>query len=140
MIIQQLHDDFKMPIYTTDGAAAFDIFAVETKLLMPGKHYDLMLGFSAEIPDGFMGILAPRSGTGSKGIVLRNTVGFLDSDFRDEWQARIVIRAGSEPVQMTTGKRFLQCAIVPIIKPLLVSGVVSKNTKRGEGFNSSGED
>ena len=98
------------------------------------------LGFAASIPQGYAGLLLPRSGVGSRyGLELNNTCGVIDADYRGEWMASLRTKSGL----ITTwekGDRVIQCVVVPTysITPVLVDELDS--TERGEGgFGSSGK-
>ena len=68
MNIKKLHPNFKMPTRGTDYAGGFDIYMPEKGSMMPGATYGQMvpLGFSAEVPVGYVALLLPRSGAGAK--------------------------------------------------------------------------
>ena len=98
------------PFLATAGSAGYDITAVE-HVLIPPKHSEgiwMNLGFAAAIPDGYVALLLPRSGKGCKqGLSLNNTVGVIDSDFRDEWRA--CLRCNNDKaIQIRIGQCYLQ--------------------------------
>ena len=100
------------------------------------------LGFSMELPEGHAAILAPRSGLGSKGIVLGNLIGVLDEDFRGECCAVVWNRNGQEEqscFKVNPGDRIAQMLIVPIARPTLIEVDHLSDTARGTGgFGSTG--
>lgn len=87
----------------------------------------------------FAGFIIPRSGLGSKGFRLANTIGCIDMDYQGE----ILIKAlngGNMPIVIEPGDRiaqllFIPCAIANFIEVKNFDAV----TERGEnGFNSTG--
>ena len=64
--------------YKSDGAAAIDIYALPTK---NGYFDGYKTGIAVEIPEGYVGIIVPRSSTGIKGYTIKNTIGVIDSDY-----------------------------------------------------------
>ncbi len=76
-----------LPAYETAHAAGMDIRAcIDTDLIIPPGGCALVpAGFAMAVPEGFVAVLAPRSGLGHKhGIVLGNLVGVLDADYRGQ--------------------------------------------------------
>ena len=135
--------DFPLPQYATDGAAGIDLRACIDKpaALHPGETLSVRTGIAVAIPPGFMGLLAPRSGLGVKfGVVLANTVGIIDSDYRDEIRAALQNR-GKNPYEIAPGERICQLVFTPApqfqLRPVQE---FSRNTKRGTGgFGSTGK-
>lgn len=81
--IKRLHKDAVIPSYAKQGDAGMDLTAVST-------HYDdcgntvYGTGLSFEIPEGFVGLLFPRSSNAKTDLRLTNSVGVLDSGYRGE--------------------------------------------------------
>lgn len=76
-----------LPTYETENAAAMDLRAcIHCPVIVdPGDTVLISAGFSMSVPEGFVAILAPRSGLGHKhGIILGNTVGVIDGDYRGQ--------------------------------------------------------
>ena len=139
MLIKPLHNSFIMPTKGTEQAGAIDLYMPEDGTAT-GEAVMVKLGFAAAIPTGYVGLLLPRSGTGSKhGLELNNTCGVIDADYRGEWMASIRTKSGI-PFSWKAGERVLQCVVVACldVKPQLVEDL--DETKRGEGgFGSTGK-
>lgn len=136
MKIKPLVNNFKTPIYATIGSAAFDIHAVDEINLQPNIEQTISLGFSAEVPPDHVAVLAPRSSIGCKGLVLCNTIGVIDCDYRGEWK---VIIKSNVIMNIIKSERFIQCLILPVkqVNFNIVSDI--SKTGRGEGgFGSTG--
>ena len=77
----------------SEGAFAFDVFAniEEEIVLKPGEVCSVPLGFSVDTGERTIGMfLLMRSGlAGNYGLMLMNSVGLIDSDYRGECIARI---------------------------------------------------
>ena len=79
--------------YGTEGSACADLCAdiSEPVTIQPGEFKLLGTGIRFNIRDNrIVGMVYPRSGLGSKGIILRNTVGIIDSDYQGEVKLPIV--------------------------------------------------
>jgi dUTP pyrophosphatase len=72
------------PKYSTDGAGAFDLraFLAQETVLRPGAKLKISSGLRMQLPAGHSLVVLPRSGSGSHGLVLANTVGLIDQDYR----------------------------------------------------------
>ena len=131
-----------MPTRGTDYAGGFDIYMPEKGSMMPGATYGQIvpLGFSAEVPVGYVALLLPRSSAGAKhGVSLNNTVGVIDADYRGEWMACLRLKNGL-PYRWEAGERLLQFILVPVATPELNLVEELGTTARGEGgFGSTNQ-
>lgn len=139
MRIQSLHTGFIMPTKGTDQAGAFDIYMPQAGGT-DGFPNVFGLGFAAEVPDGHVALILPRSGIGSKfGLELNNTCGVIDSDYRGEWKAALRTKDG-KPYAWEAGDRLLQFLVVPVANVQLELADQLDTTARGAGgFGSSGK-
>ena len=140
MFIKPIHPNFIMPTKGTEGAAAFDIYMPEDGCIYGAIPQIVGLGFAAAIPENFVALLLPRSGTGFKyGLELNNTCGVLDSDFRGEWKASLKTKSGNN-FSWRAGERILQFLLVPVPSITLELAESLSETARGiGGFGSSGK-
>ena len=74
------------PTKGTTGAAAYDLQAnLESELtLIPHAQGKIATGIALEIPEGYHGEVTLRSGVSASGLVLTNSIGIIDSDYRGE--------------------------------------------------------
>lgn len=81
--IKKLHPDAVIPAYAKTGDAGMDLTAVSMKIDEYGNIcYGTGLAF--EIPEGYVGLVFPRSSNHKKGVILTNCVGVIDSGYRGE--------------------------------------------------------
>ena len=141
--IMYLNDKCKLTL-GSEGAFAFDVFAnIEKEIVLkPGDVCSVPLGFAVDTGERTIGMfLLMRSGlAGNHGLMLMNSVGLLDSDFRGECIARIW-NTGSMGKEYTIRplERIGQVAFMEGVDVEL--NVVDKlnETKRGMGgFGSTG--
>lgn len=139
MQIQSLHSAFIMPTKASDKAGAYDIYMPEAGTAT-GTSQFFGLGFATAIPEGYVGLLLPRSGTGAKhGLELNNTCGVIDADYRGEWKAALRTKSGL-PFSWAAGDRILQFLIVPVATVRLDLVDSLEETNRGTGgFGSTGQ-
>ena len=139
------HPDAIIPTLGSSGAAAYDLYAC-----LPHGDVDVFYGQTVEIGTGISlhpasgdvaAIALPRSGLGSKGLILANTVGLIDSDYQGE----IILmfynrRYGCSPFTINHGDRVAQLLFTPVLRPdFKVVPQFSVDTSRGsKGFGSTG--
>ena len=121
MNIKPIVENFIAPEYKKDLSGGLDIYFQKDTELVIGTDNVVNLGFCAEVPEGHVALLVPRSSAGMKGLALRNTVGVIDADYRGEWIAHIVIdqqgdNVWGESVKYKRGDRALQAIIIPFNK------------------------
>lgn len=145
MKIMPLVKEFIKPEYKTEYSAGMDIYLQEDVTLVIGADNVIHLGFAAEVPEGYAAILLPRSSAGMKGISLRNTAGVIDSDYRGEWIAHIVIDQNQDNALLDEwhykrGDRLIQCLIVPVKKvDIELTESISVTARGNGGFGSTGK-
>ena len=145
MKIMPLVKEFIKPEYKTEYSAGMDIYLQEDVTLVIGADNVIHLGFAAEVPEGYAAILLPRSSAGMKGISLRNTAGVIDSDYRGEWIAHIVIDQNQNNALLDEwhykrGDRIIQCLIVPVKKvDIELTESISVTARGNGGFGSTGK-
>lgn len=125
--------------YAHEGDAGLDIAANETVTLEPGERKLVGTGVSIAVPNGYVGLLAPRSGNAAKkGLTLANSVGVIDSGYRGEVKG-IMVNLGSETVTINSGERIMQLILVPFLSAVVTPVESLDETERGEnGFGSTG--
>lgn len=143
MNIKPLVKDFIAPEYKGDLSGGLDVYFQEDVELRVGKDNVINLGFSAEVPEGHVALLVPRSGAGIKGLALRNTVGVIDADYRGEWIAHITfddINTWGNTITYKRGERALQALIIPVKRETINIVDELSVTNRGDGgFGSTGK-
>ena len=144
MKIKPLVEDFIKPEYKRELSGGMDIYFQQDVDLVVGIDNVVKLGFAAEVPEGHVAMLIPRSSSGMRGVGLRNTIGVIDSDYRGEWLAHLVIderddNAFGNIVSYKRGERALQVLIVPFKHETVELVDKLSVTGRGDGgFGSTG--
>lgn len=141
MEIKSLHPKFQIPTKSHDKTGAYDLYMPTSGSVTGSVVTEVPLGFAAAIPDGFVGLILPRSGVGVRqGLELNNTCGVIDADYRGEWKAFIRTKSENETVQWDAGDRLLQVLFVPVGSFNFELVETLDETIRGTGgFGSSGK-
>ena len=96
-------------------------------------------GIAVEIPDGYFGLLVPRSSVYKKSLMLTNCSGVIDSCYRGEIMAKFRNTTDVVPAVYKIGERFAQLLILPGPDVTFVESDELSETERGEGgYGSTG--
>lgn len=130
-----------LPAYATPGAAGMDLLAaVEAPVVVdPGARALIPTGLAIGLPPGYELQIRPRSGLALRhGIVLPNSPGTIDEDYRGELQV-IVLNAGPAPFVVERGMRIAQAVLAPVVRARWRKVAALDATVRGAGgFGSTG--
>ena len=146
--------EYNVPMYATPGSAAVDLMCAEDVALYPGETKMIPTGLAIHIDShddklmrswrhhwNYVGLVLPRSGLGTKGLVLANTVGVIDADYHGELMVSAWNRGTEGKIELKAGDRFAQLMFVPVVQAQFsIVDDFSTNTDRGGGsFGSTGE-
>ncbi len=139
---RRLVSEAQRPSRAHAGDAGYDLRSVEDAILSPGGRALVGTGISIAIPQGYAGLVLPRSGLAVKhGISLVNTPGLIDSGYRGEIKVPLINHDLEETFEIKAGMRIAQLVFVKVADAgfaeveLLEAG----EDGRGEGgFGSSG--
>ena len=118
--IKKLNEGAKVPSYSKEGDAGLDFTAVEISRDNVG-NITYHTGLAVEIPQGYVGLLFPRSSISKKQQFLTNGVGMIDSSYRGEIMAKFKPVMGTydtildlfESNEYEIGDRVVQLLIIP---------------------------
>jgi dUTP pyrophosphatase len=137
--VKKIHPKAIVPKKATEGSACFDLFSCERAVIYNSFHR-FRTGLIFEIPKGYHVEIYPRSGMASKGIILPNSPGIVDSDYRGEIVVMLygLFQRSHEIVEV--GNRIAQCRLVKNEQIEFKVSTKLSDTERGEGgFGSTGK-
>jgi dUTP pyrophosphatase len=136
----RLSDDAREPTRAHDGDAGYDLYALQAATIAPGERASVGTGIAVAIPDGWAGLVLPRSGLAARhGITLPNAPGLIDSGYRGEVRVLLLNTDAHEPFEVAPGDRIAQLLLVRHEAPELIEVDSLDETARGlGGFGSSG--
>jgi dUTP pyrophosphatase len=133
--IKKLSVDAKVPSYAKHGDAGLDLCATSVKETPLYIEYGTSLAF--EIPEGHVGLLFPRSSVTNKDLIMKNSVGVIDSSYRGEVTVRFYTPKNNSSYQV--GDRIAQLVVMPFPKVSFEEVDVLSSTDRGDGgYGSTG--
>jgi dUTP pyrophosphatase len=137
--IKKLNENAVIPSYAKDGDAGMDLVATR---IISNTTFDVSYGtdLAMEIPNGFVGLVFPRSSIRKYELALSNAVGVIDSGYRGELQATFKKTNGLDSLAYKVGDRIAQIIIIPY-PPIEFDEVAElSDTERGDGgFGSTGK-
>jgi dUTP pyrophosphatase len=139
--VRRLHDDAVLPTRAHAGDAGLDLVAVEGATLAPGGgRATIGTGIAVEVPDGWAGLVCPRSGLAARhGIGVVNGPGVVDAGYRGEVRVVLYNSDPSEPFTIAAGDRIAQLVLTPVLLADVVEATELTTAGRSEGgFGSTG--
>ena len=124
------------------GDAGYGLAAAERAVLAPGERAVVSTGIAVAVPDGYAGLVLPRSGLATRfGVSLVNTPGLIDPGYRGELMVPLINHDLKEIFEVVVGMRIAQLVLVKAAEAQFVGvGLLEESVDdRGEeGFGSSG--
>ena len=146
--IKKLHPSAVIPKYAKAGDAGMDLTAV-TKSYDRDGNIVYGTGLAFEIPEGYVGLVFPRSSLSRLDIALSNCVGVIDSGYRGEvtvkFKPAMLFNREQRPIILNNriyevGERVAQIIIIPYPQITFVEADELSETERGTGgYGSSGK-
>lgn len=137
--VRRLRPDAMLPAYAHPGDAGLDLAAADPVRLWPGERVAVATGLAVAIPDGWVGLVHPRSGLARRhGLTVANAPGTIDAGYRGEVQV-LLVNLGTEVVDLAAGDRVAQLLLQRVGIAEVVEVDQLSVTARGEGgFGSTG--
>ena len=138
--VTKLRDEAVLPARAHDADAGLDLSACDQLAIGPGERALVPTGLAVEIPEGHVGIVAPRSGLALRhGISIVNAPGVIDPGYRGEVQVILLNTDAVEAFTVERGMRIAQLLVMPLTPVEIVEVTDLAVSVRGSGgFGSSG--
>lgn len=138
--VTRLRDDAALPRGAYPGDAGLDLVACERVELGPGERAMVPTGIAVAIPEGYAGLVVPRSGLArDHGISIVNTPGLVDSGYRGELRVIALNTDREHEFVIEPGDRIAQLVVTPVPEVDVIELDELPETVRGAaGFGSSG--
>jgi dUTP pyrophosphatase len=129
----------RIPQYAKEGDAGADVYSIEEVLIPNGTTRIVDLGFSIQLRPGFEMQVRSRSGNASKGLVIANAPGTIDSGYRGPCKAIMHNQSGGDWL-VKVGDKIAQFVIkeAPQARYIQVDELESSDRGAG-GFGSTGK-
>ncbi|MFN2612343.1 MAG: dUTP diphosphatase [Solirubrobacterales bacterium] len=139
---QKLSEKATLPTRAHEGDAGMDLCAAEAASIGPGERVQVGTGLAVEIPEGWAGMVLPRSGLALRhGISLVNAPGLIDPGYRGEIRILLLNTDANTEFKVAVGDRVAQLLLTPFstARPVESRSLSESESERGAGgFGSSG--
>lgn len=138
--IVRVNPDAIIPAYAHPGDAGADLYSVEKVKIQPGQRALVKTGIAIQIPDGFVGLVHPRSGLAIKqGLSVINTPGTIDAGYRGEVMVGLINLDPQAAVEIEVGMRIAQLVIQQVQRGLFTEvDQLDESVRNTGGFGSTG--
>ena len=138
--IKLLDPELPAPAYAKPGDAGADLRSRIDFELEPGERALVPTGVAIALPEGYVGLVHPRSGLATKnGITLVNAPGTVDSGYRGELMVTLLNTDKTKSFHVQRGDRIAQLIIQKYEHATFTVVDELDQTERGSsGFGSSG--
>lgn len=137
--IQRVEKGAVIPEYAHDGDAGFDLITPYTIYLTPGVVTLIETGIKMEIPKGYEVQIRSKSGLALKDIIVVNSPGTIDSNYRGEIGV-ILKNNGQYIYKLEKGNKIAQAVLKKVETAQIVEVKKLNETVRGEGgYGSTGK-
>ena len=138
MIEITAHLDEGMPVPERHGAW-IDLAASEDVDMKQGEVRIIPLGIRMQLPEGFEGIVAPRSSTCLKhGIMAANSIGVIENDYAGDNDVWGLVAYAVRDAQIERGTRLAQFRVLKTMGEVEFDFVDAMPAKDRGGYGSTG--
>ncbi len=130
--VMRLEEGVNLPSFGSYGAAGADLCANEYVIILPGKTAVIKTGLYFEIPFGYEVQIRSRSGLAAKGVMVANSPGTIDSDYRGEIMIILINHRNGE-FEVNKGDRIAQMVFAKVQEYTIFVVNELESTERGEG-------
>ena len=134
----KLFKDIELPKKAHLPDCGLDIFMPEAFDIQPFETVTVGLGFGVIIPEGYCGILIPRSSIAAKGLIIQDAA--IDPDYRGELHG-IITNCSNEIQHISANQRLMSLVCFPCLNPFLeeVEEFEDSTVRGANGLGSSGK-
>ena len=138
--IQRVDEGLDAPAHAKPGDAGMDLRSAVDITIGPGQRCMIPCGLRMAIPEGFAGLVIPRSGLAAwHGITIVNAPGLIDSGYRGDIQVILLNTDAEDAFTINKGDRIAQLVIIQVPEVHIIDTDALDETSRGDaGFGSSG--
>ncbi|WP_433826772.1 dUTP diphosphatase [Actinoplanes sp. CA-015351] len=136
--VRLIDPDLPLPAYAHPGDAGADLVAAEEVEIAPGARVMVRTGLAIALPDGFVGLVHPRSGLAARlGVTVLNAPGTVDAGYRGEILVNLINHDRENTVKISRGDRIAQLVVQRVERAVFHRVETLDETVRGAGGHGS---
>lgn len=136
--LRRLDPDLPVPSYAHPGDAGADLLAARDVEIGPGERALVPTGVAIALPDGYVGLVHPRSGLAARlGVTVLNAPGTVDSGYRGEILVNLINHDRANVAKISRGDRIAQLVVQRVERARFAVVDELAETRRGAGGHGS---
>ncbi|GAA1518445.1 dUTP diphosphatase [Dactylosporangium maewongense] len=136
--VRRLDPELPLPAYAHPGDAGADLVAACDLDLAPGERALVPTGIAIALPDGYVGLVHPRSGLAHRlGVTVLNAPGTIDAGYRGEILVNLVNHDRVITAKISRGDRIAQLVVQRVERAHFHGVDHLPDTVRGAGGHGS---
>ncbi|GIE27149.1 deoxyuridine 5'-triphosphate nucleotidohydrolase [Actinoplanes italicus] len=136
--VLRIDPDLPLPAYAHPGDAGADLVAAEEAEIAPGARVKIRTGVAIALPEGFVGLVHPRSGLAARlGVTVLNAPGTVDAGYRGEILVNLINHDRENTVKISRGDRIAQLVIQRVERAAFHVVDALDDSARGAGGHGS---
>jgi dUTP pyrophosphatase len=140
VLVTRLDPGVPLPTYAHPGDAGADLVTTVDVRLEPGRRALVPTGIALALPEGYVGLVHPRSGLAARhGVAIVNAPGTIDAGYRGEVKVLLVNLDPETPVDLLRGDRVAQLVVQRVEHARFVQvGELPGSVRGTGGYGSTG--
>lgn len=138
VLLRRLDPELAAPAYARPGDAGADLVAAEDVTLPPGGRAMVRTGVAIALPEGYVGLVHPRSGLAARhGVTVLNAPGTVDAGYRGEILVNLINHDRHDTVSLRRGDRIAQLVVQRVERARFHPVTELPESVRGAGGHGS---
>ncbi|SCE74063.1 deoxyuridine 5'-triphosphate nucleotidohydrolase [Micromonospora coriariae] len=136
--VRLLDAELPLPAYAHPGDAGADLVAAADVELPPGARALVPTGVAIALPEGYVGLVHPRSGLAARlGVTVLNAPGTVDAGYRGEILVNLINHDRETPAKISRGDRIAQLVVQRVARARFEPVAELPGSQRGTGGHGS---
>lgn len=136
--IRRLDPELPAPSYAHEGDAGADLYAAVDVELKPGERALVPTGIAIALPEGYVGLVHPRSGLAARlGVTVLNAPGTVDAGYRGEIMVNLINHDPRTTALIRRGDRIAQLVVQRVERADFSEVTELPSSTRGTGGHGS---
>jgi dUTP pyrophosphatase len=136
--VRRIDPDLPLPSYAHPGDAGADLMAAADVEIPPGGRALVPTGIAIALPEGYVGLVHPRSGLAVRlGVTVLNAPGTVDAGYRGEILINLVNHDPETTAKIARGDRIAQLVVQRVERAQFHVVDELPGSVRGEGGHGS---
>ncbi len=136
--VRRLDPALPLPAYSHPGDAGADLVSAEDVEIAPGERALIGTGVAIALPDGYVGLVHPRSGLAARlGVTVLNAPGTIDAGYRGEIKVNLINHDRVSSAKISRGDRIAQLVVQRVERAHFIDVDELPDSSRGAGGHGS---